>query len=621
MPLYQPADLNTPVLSQFSLKGKIALVTGGSGGIGRQVVTGLAEAGADVAFIYRTATDAHEIAAKIAEKTGVRVQAYQSDVTKRETIAHTIEQIATEFGRGRLDIVIANAGVCQNVPSLEYEEDTWNYMNSVNYEGVMWTAIAAGRIFKKQGRGNLIITASVSATLVNVPQTQAAYNSSKAGVLQLGKSLAVEWVDFARVNCVSPGYIMTEMLTRQPKDLLDKWLSMIPAGRVCNPEELKGTGGGAEELLIIATTSFAKVDGRLYSWYNTTQSYEQLYLFDLQHYAFYVRSTCADIEYFEHLVQEDPGAKIPAIGFGTFQDADSQIDAVSRALKAGCRLIDTARVYDVEKQVGQGIKESGVAREEVFVGTKLWCNNFHPDDVESALDDSLRDLDTPYVDLLMMHYPCTFARGEERFPRDADGKMISGETSFVDTWKAMEKLVKTGKTKAIGVSNFSKGEIQQLLDQCDTVPAVHQMEVHPYLQQKDFNAWLRGKGIHVVQFSPLGNMNDFYRKTGWSKEVSHMTRVTDQPILQELGKKYGKSPVQVVLAWAVNNGRSAIPKSVIDWQIQQNLEADFEMEPEDMEKIGGLDIKARFNDPSLDYRWRLYSDLEGIEGTVEGHTH
>ncbi|OBT46286.1 hypothetical protein VE00_02369 [Pseudogymnoascus sp. WSF 3629] len=315
------------------------------------------------------------------------------------------------------------------------------------------------------------------------------------------------------------------------------------------------------------------------------------------------------------------GAKIPAIGFGTFQDADAQVDAVSRALKAGCRLIDTARVYDVEKQVGQGIKESGVAREEVFVGTKLWCNNFHPDDVESALDDSLRDLDTPYVDLLMMHYPCTFARGEDRFPRDADGKMIMGKTSFVETWKAMEKLVKTGKTKAIGVSNFSKGEIQQLLDQSDTVPAVHQMEVHPYLQQKDFNVWLQSKGIHVVQFSPLGNMNDFYRNTGWSKEVSHMTRVTDQPVLQEIGKKYGKTPVQIVLAWAVNSGRSAIPKSVIDWQIQQNLEADFEMEAEDMEKIAELDIKARFNDPSLDYQWRLYSDLEGTQGAVEGKTH
>ncbi|OBT57119.1 hypothetical protein VE04_01610 [Pseudogymnoascus sp. 24MN13] len=319
------------------------------------------------------------------------------------------------------------------------------------------------------------------------------------------------------------------------------------------------------------------------------------------------------------------GAKIPAIGFGTFQDADAQVDAVSRALKAGCRLIDAGRVDDVEKQVGQGIKESGVAREEVFVGTKLWCNNFHPEDVESALDDSLRDLDTPYVDLLMMHYPCTFARGEDRFPRDADGKMILGKTSFVETWKAMEKLVKTGKTKAIGCPILAREKSNNysinLIHLHSKVPAVHQMEVHPYLQQKDFNAWLRSKGIHVVQFSPLGNMNDFYRKTGWSKEVSHMTRVTDQPVLQEIGKKYGKSPVQVVLAWAVNSGRSAIPKSVIDWQIQQNLEADFEMEAEDMEKIAELDIKARFNDPSLDYQWRLYSDLEGTQGAVEGKTH
>ena len=100
-----------------------------------------------------------------------------------------------------------------------------------------------------------------------------------------------------------------------------------------------------------------------------------------------------------------------------------------------------------------------------------------------------------------------------------------------------------------------------------------------------------------------------------------MIRVTDQPILKELGEKYEKSPVQIVLAWGVNNGRSVIPKSVIDWQIQQNLDADFEMAPEDMEKIGTLDIKARFNDPSLDYQWRLYSDLEGIEGTIEGKTH
>lgn len=218
MPLYQP-DLTTPVLQQFSLAGKTALVTGGSRGIGRQVVHGLAEAGANVAFTFRTATDATETAASIAQQTGVQVKAYYADVTDRVALGQTIERIAAEFGNGRLDIVVANAGVCQNVPSLEYDDETWKYMNSVNYDGAMWTALAAGRIFKRQGRGNLIITASVSANLVNVPQTQAAYNASKAAVLQLGKSLAIEWVDFARVNCVSPGYIMTEsMLNFDMKD-------------------------------------------------------------------------------------------------------------------------------------------------------------------------------------------------------------------------------------------------------------------------------------------------------------------------------------------------------------------------------------------------------------------
>lgn len=147
------------------------------------------------------------------------------------------------------------------------------------------------------------------------------------------------------------------------------------------------------------------------------------------------------------------------------------------------------------------------------------------------------------------------------------------------------------------------------------------MEVHPYLQQKTFNEWLRSKGIHVIQFSPLGNMNDFYRQTGWSKDNSHMMRVIDQPILQELGRKYGKSAVQVVLAWGINNGRSVIPKSVVDWEIVENVAADFELDAEDMKKIEKLDAKARFNDPSLDYEWRLYSDLEGIDGTKRGRTH
>lgn len=239
MPLFAPEDVNTPVLSQFSLKGKIAAVTGGARGIGVEIVRGLAEAGADVALIYSTSTDAPEIAAQIASATGVRVQAFQCDVSKRDNAAAVIDQIAAEFGGGRLDVMVANAGVCANIPNLEYTEETWAKNNSVNLDGVMWTAQAAGKIFKKQGKGNLIITASVSAILVNIPQTQAAYNASKAAVVHLAKSLAVEWVDFARVNCISPGFIMTEMLTQQPKERFDQWMSMIPGRRICHPAELK----------------------------------------------------------------------------------------------------------------------------------------------------------------------------------------------------------------------------------------------------------------------------------------------------------------------------------------------------------------------------------------------
>lgn len=141
-------------------------------------------------------------------ETGQTVKAYRSGVTARSEIAATIKEIAADFGY--LDVVVANAGVCTNCPSLDYDEDIWARNNRVNYDEVMWTAQAAGAIFKSQGQGNLVITASVSSILVNAPQTQAAYNASKAATVHLAKSLAVEWTDFARVNCISPGFIMTE---------------------------------------------------------------------------------------------------------------------------------------------------------------------------------------------------------------------------------------------------------------------------------------------------------------------------------------------------------------------------------------------------------------------------
>ena len=206
---HQNCAMHTPVLDLFSLKGKIAIVTGGARGIGLEIVRAYAQAGADVAIIYRTTEESHDRAVEVSEETGVRVQAFQSDVRLRDSIAKTINHITESFGHGRLDVVVANAGVCANISALEYTEAQWRLNSSVNYDGAMWTAQAAGKIFKKQGYGNLIITASVSSVLCNIPQTQAAYNSSKAAAAHLTRCLAVEWNEFARVNCVSPGYMNT----------------------------------------------------------------------------------------------------------------------------------------------------------------------------------------------------------------------------------------------------------------------------------------------------------------------------------------------------------------------------------------------------------------------------
>ncbi|KAF2676932.1 oxidoreductase [Lentithecium fluviatile CBS 122367] len=238
MPLHQPSNPERPVINHFSLKGKTAAVTGGIRGIGLSVSRALAEAGANVAILYTSTTDAPSIAAKIAQETDVTVKAYKASVENKEEIASVLNTIASDFGQ--LDIVVANAGIANHYAAEDYTEEQWRHIMSVNLDGAFYTAQAAGKIFKAQGHGNLIFTASVSAILVNVPQKQAAYNASKAGVVQLARCLSVEWVEFARVNCVSPGFIATDMLDVHPKEWRDKWFGMIPAGRLCGPEELKG---------------------------------------------------------------------------------------------------------------------------------------------------------------------------------------------------------------------------------------------------------------------------------------------------------------------------------------------------------------------------------------------
>lgn len=198
-----------PVLSHFSLAGKTALVTGGSRGIGLEVARGLLEAGASVAITY-SSTPAGEIDTLLktlssSASSGAVVKAYQCNVTDRDAVNTVVRKAADDFGNGSLDIVVANAGIAEHVPAEDYPEDKFRKMLDVNFHGAFWTAQAAANVMKgAKTRGSIIFTASVSAILVNVPQKQAAYNASKAAVVHLAKSLSVEWVDFARVNCVSP---------------------------------------------------------------------------------------------------------------------------------------------------------------------------------------------------------------------------------------------------------------------------------------------------------------------------------------------------------------------------------------------------------------------------------
>ncbi|KAL8913170.1 MAG: hypothetical protein Q9171_001964 [Xanthocarpia ochracea] len=316
------------------------------------------------------------------------------------------------------------------------------------------------------------------------------------------------------------------------------------------------------------------------------------------------------------------GAEIPAVGFGTWQDKDAQRDAVAEALKAGYTHIDTARMFVQSIPNALSTIRLTIAKVMVLNPPSVPPSrnlaspaqrsssppSHHPDDVEPALDASLADLGTDYVDLYLMHWPVAFARGDKMLPKDNNGKMINGDTDYVDTWKAMEKTFKKGKAKAIGISNFSRKETERLMNESEVVPAAHQIEVHPYLQQREACEWFRSKGIHVQQYSPFGNQNEIYSKG------QNMGKLIDDPTLVAIGKKYNKNGAQVALAWGIARGHSVLPKSKTPSRIKDNLEGDFKLDAEDLEKLKSVDKGMRFNDPSANFGWNLYI---GEDGKVE----
>ncbi|TFB05158.1 putative NADP-dependent mannitol dehydrogenase [Trichoderma ghanense] len=234
----RPVPDTTPdnVLQQFQMKGKVVVVTGAADGIGLAVAEGMAEAGADVAMWYNSNDAAVERARGLGEMHKIRAVAYQVDVSKAEQVKRCIERVVGDFGK--IDVFVANAGMAISKPILEQTLEEYQKQMSVNVDGVVFCSKYIGEVFKSQGTGNLIITSSMSAHIVNVPVDQPVYNATKAFVTHFGKSLAREWRDFARVNVVSPGFFDTKMGAGE--FALQEAYRMAALGRQGHVKEIKG---------------------------------------------------------------------------------------------------------------------------------------------------------------------------------------------------------------------------------------------------------------------------------------------------------------------------------------------------------------------------------------------
>ena len=251
------------------------------------------------------------------------------------------------------------------------------------------------------------------------------------------------------------------------------------------------------------------------------------------------------------------GIKMPMAGIGTFLLTPDEAEAsVLSALACGYRLIDTANAYVNEKAVGRAMKKSGVSREEIFLETKLWPAFYEQPD---AVEKTLERLDTDYIDLLLIHQPA--------------GNYIAG-------YKLMEKAYTEGKVKAIGLSNFSQSQIREILDICEVKPVVLQTEVHPYYQEKKLKDYLKKEGIVIQAWYPLGHGDK---------------ALLEEPLFQELGKKYGKSSAQIILRWHIQSGNIVIPGSKSPAHIQDNFDLfDFSLTAWEMAQISIMDKNVRY---------------------------
>ena len=254
------------------------------------------------------------------------------------------------------------------------------------------------------------------------------------------------------------------------------------------------------------------------------------------------------------------GVEIPQLGFGVFQIPPEETKAATlTALEIGYRHIDTAEMYGNEEGVGQAVRESGIDRSEIFVTSKL-NNGFHaPEDALAAFDVTLGTLDIDYVDLFLIHWP------------------LPGVLDFVETWKAMEKMYEGGKVRAIGVSNFKQHHLNRLMAETTVIPAVNQIEIHPYLTQDDLRAFDAQHQIATEAWSPIAQ-----------------GKVLDDAVIERIARRVERSTAQVVLRWHIQRGDIVFPKSVTRERVQANFELfDFELSDADMSDISALNRDER----------------------------
>jgi diketogulonate reductase-like aldo/keto reductase len=264
------------------------------------------------------------------------------------------------------------------------------------------------------------------------------------------------------------------------------------------------------------------------------------------------------------------GVAMPALGLGVFQSPPEEtVAAVQAALTTGYRHIDTAAAYGNEREVGEAIRASGLDRSEIFIETKIWISDYGYDETVHGFDKSAGKLGVEQIDLLILHQPLPSA-----FERT------------LEAYRALETLLADGKVRAIGVSNFMVDHLTRLLGHASVVPAVNQIEQHPYFAQRHVEAFGVEHGILAQAWSPIGGIT-FYRDSGHSSAL-------EDPVIGQIAQAHGKSPAQVMLRWGLQHGRSVIPKSVQPERIAENIDVfDFELADGEMSAIDALDTGRR----------------------------